>query len=78
EWDIIYDKARAAGKSLWVKVYSGTFEDWIRNTDRIVQKYGSHSLFLFYPQMSMEQAERLLDHADKHWSDVEGTFKPGR
>ena len=78
EWDIIYDKARAAGKSLWVKVYSGTFEDWIRNTDRIVQKYGSHSLFLFYPQMSMEQAERLLDYADKHWSDVEGTFKPGR
>lgn len=74
EWDIIYDKARAAGKSLWVKVYTGEFEDWIRNTDRIVQKYGSHSLFLFFPEMSLEQAETLLAYADEHWSDVQGTF----
>ena len=75
EWDAIYDKARAAGKSLWVKVYSGEFEDWLRNVDRIVQKYGSHSLFLMFPEMSMEQAERLLEYADKNWSDVEGTFR---
>lgn len=27
EWDAIYDKARAAGKSLWIKVYSGEFEE---------------------------------------------------
>ena len=75
EWDAIYDKARAAGKSLWVKVYSGEFEDWIRNVDRIVQKYGSHSLFLMFPEMSMEQAVSLLEYADKNWSDVEGTFR---
>jgi len=24
--------------------------------------------------MSMEQAEYLLDYADKNWSDVKGTF----
>ena len=74
DWDVIYDKAIAAGKSIWVKVYSGEFEDWIRNVDRIVNKYGSHSLFLLFPDMSMEQAAYLLDYADRNWSDVKGTF----
>lgn len=74
DWDVIYDKAIAAGKSIWVKVYSGEFEDWIKNVDRIVKKYGSHSLFLLFPEMSMEQAEYLLDYADKNWCDVKGTF----
>ncbi|MDD3340107.1 MAG: uroporphyrinogen decarboxylase family protein [Lachnospiraceae bacterium] len=74
EWDQIYDKARAAGKSLWIKVYSGGFEDWIRNVDRVVQKYGSHSLFLFFPEMSLEQANKLIAYANEHWSDVKGTF----
>ena len=71
---VSYDKAIAAGKSIWVKVYSGEFEDWIRNVDRIVNKYGSHSLFLLFPEMSMEQAAYLLDYADRNWSDVKGTF----
>ena len=74
DWDVIYDKAIAAGKSIWVKVYSGEFEDRIRNVDRIVKKYGSHSLFLLFPEMSMEQAAYLLDYADRNWSDVKGTF----
>ena len=74
DWDVIYDKAIAAGKSIWVKVYSGEFEDWICNVDRIVNKYGSHSLFLLFPEMSMEQAAYLLDYADRNWSDVKGTF----
>lgn len=74
DWDVIYDKAILAGKSLWVKVYSGTLRDWIRNVDRLVQKYGSHSLFLFFPEMSMKDAEELLAYADKNWSDVKGTF----
>ena len=56
-------------------MYSGEFEDWLRNVDRIVQKYGSHSLFLMFPEMSMEQAVSLLEYADKNWSDVEGTFR---
>lgn len=74
DWDVIYDKAIAAGKSIWVKVYSGEFEDWIKNVDRLVKKYGSHSLFLLFPEMSMEQAVYLLDYAEKNWSDVKGTF----
>ena len=74
DWDQIYDKVIAAGKSLWIKVYSGGFDDWIRNCDRVVQKYGSHSIFFFYPEMSYEQAKTLLAYADGHWSDVKGTF----
>ncbi|MBQ3304400.1 MAG: trimethylamine corrinoid protein 2 [Clostridia bacterium] len=74
DWDVIYDKAILAGKSIWVKVYSGSFEDWLKNVDRIVQKYGSHSLYLMFPEMSMDQAQRLLKYADEHWSDVKGTF----
>lgn len=76
DWDVIYDKVRKAGKALWVKVYSGGFEDWLKNVDRLVQKYGSRGLFLMFPEMSMEQANRLLDYADAHWSDVEGSFRP--
>lgn len=74
EWYPIYDKAIMAGKSLWVKVYSGEFEDWIKNVDRIVKRYGSHSLFLYFPEMSLEQANILLDYADKNWSDIEGSI----
>lgn len=74
DWDVIYDKAIAAGKSIWVKVYSGEFEDWIKNVERLVKKYGSHSMFLLFPEMSMEQAAYLLDYAEKNWSDVKGTF----
>lgn len=74
DWDVIYDKAILAGKSLWVKVYSGDFQDWISHVDRLVQKYGSHSLFLFFPEMSLDEGKRLLEYADKNWSDVKGTF----
>ena len=55
--------------------YDGEFEDWVRNADRIVQKYGSHSLYLFFPDMPMEQAEKLIAYAKEHWSDVQGTFQ---
>ncbi len=76
EWDKIYDKAIAAGKSLWVKVYSGEYEDWIKNVDRIVKKYGSNALFLQFPEMSHEQAVKLIEYADANWSDVKGTVQP--
>lgn len=74
QWDEIYEKALRAGKSIWVKVYSGEWNDWVRNTDRLVQKFGSHSLFLHYPEMSHDQAAALLEYAQAHWSDIKGTF----
>lgn len=77
DWYEIYDKARIAGKALWVKVYSGDVDDWIRNVDKLVQRYGSHSLLLYFNPMPMADAKKLMDHAEKYWSDVEGTF-PGK
>ena len=76
DWDPIYDKVVAAGKSLWVKVYSGGLEDWIANMDRMVRKYGSSRLFFFLPEMSYEQAVRLIDYAEENWRDVHGTNEP--
>ena len=75
DWDVIYDKAVAAGKSLWIKVYSGEFEDWLKNCERLVKKYGSDRIFFFFPEMSLEQAEKLIAYADANWSDVKGTFE---
>lgn len=75
EWDEIYDKARRAGKSLWIKVYTGEVDDWIRNVDRLVQKYGSHSILLYFDPMPMKDAEKLLSYAEEHWKDVKGTFE---
>lgn len=75
EWYVIYDKARAAGKSLWIKVYTGEFDDWVKGVDKLVERYGSHSMFLHFPEMTEGQAAALLTYAEKNWSDVEGTFK---
>ena len=74
DWDVIYDKAIAAGKSIWVKVYSGDIDDWIKNCERLVMKYGSHSIFFLFPEMSHDYAVKLLDYAEKHWSDIKGTY----
>ncbi len=53
--------------------YDG-FKDWLKNMDRVMQEYNSHSLYLMFPKMSMDQAHHLLAYADEHWSDVKGTF----
>ena len=75
QWFSIYDQARAAGKSLWVQVYSGSADEWISRIDTLIARYGSNCVFLFFPPMSMADADKILTHAEKHWKDVEGTFK---
>ena len=70
DWYAIYDKAKKAGKALWIKVYTGELDNWITNVDKIVKRYGSNGLFLHFPEMSMAQAERLLAYAERHWSDI--------
>lgn len=75
EWYEIYDKARRAGKSLWIKVYSGEVDDWIRNADRLVRRYGSHSILFYFNPMPLKDAEKLLAYAEEHWKDVKGTFE---
>ncbi len=75
QWDEIYDKVRRAGKSLWIKVYSGTVDDWIAGCDRLVKKYGSSCLYFYFNPMKMEDAKKLMAYAEEHWCDVKGTFE---
>lgn len=75
EWDEIYDKVRRAGKSLWIKVYTGTVDDWIKGCDRLVKKYGSDCLYFYFNPMSMADAKKLLAYAEENWCDVKGTFE---
>ena len=75
QWFDIYDQVKRAGKGFWVQVYNGDVEDWIRRIDVLVARYGSNALFLHFPPMSMDNAHRLMEHAEKHWKDVEGTFR---
>ena len=74
EWYPIYDKAVAAGKGLWVKVYSGSVDEWLERLDKLVARYGSSALFLYFSPMSRENADRILEHAERYWSDVKGSF----
>lgn len=77
EWEeAIYDKVIRAGKSLWIKVYTGTVDDWIAGCDRLVKKYGSDKLYFYFNPMSMEDAKKLMAYAEENWCDVKGTFQP--
>ena len=75
QWYPIYDQVRRAGKGLWVQVYNGAPAEWIGRIDRLVARYGSNALFLLFPTMDMASAEAIITHAEKHWKDVEGSFK---
>lgn len=74
EWYPIYDKAIESGKSLWIKVYSGEFNEWLERVTRLVKRYGSNAMFLYFPPMPKKQADQLLAYADEHWSDVESEY----
>ena len=74
-WFDIYDQARRAGKALWVQVYTGAPDEWLARVDHLVARYGSNALFLHFPTVSMETAEKILNHAEKRWKDVEGGFR---
>jgi isopentenyldiphosphate isomerase len=74
EWYPIYDKAIAAGKGLWIKVYSGEFDDWIKHVDALVRRYGSNALFLYFPPMPKAQADYLIAYAEANWSDIKGDY----
>lgn len=75
QWYPIYDKAVAAGKALWVKVYSGSPQEWIKRLDRLIARYGSNALFLYFSPMEAKTADLILNHAHHNWRDVAGNFK---
>ncbi len=66
-WDVIYDQVAAAGKSLWIQLYDGGVEDWIKGAERLMERYGKERLYFIFPDMSMRDAETLLARAEGHW-----------
>lgn len=60
EWFFIYDKARAAGKSLWILVTEYNPDYWVQATRRLIERYGNKGLYIIYPDMEMEDAELLM------------------
>jgi hypothetical protein len=67
KWYEIYDLVRAANKSIWVNITDGELNDWIKSAQRIVNRYGTHAVYFLFPDMHLEQAEKLLDYAYTHW-----------
>lgn len=67
KWYPIYDKVRRAGKSLWLYLCDGSYEDWVTNADRIIKTYGNRGIYFIFPEMTEAQAERLIAHAEDRW-----------
>lgn len=67
KWYPIYDKVRRAGKSLWIYICDGTYEDWVKSADRMISTYGNRGIYFIFPEMTENQAERLIAHAEDQW-----------
>ena len=63
----IFEKAAKANKSTLSSIHDGDINDWIANVDKLVNTFGTSGLYLSFPTMSMENANRLIDHAETHW-----------
>jgi len=67
KWLPVYDKVRAAGKGLWISIEDGGYEDWVAGAERLVHRYGATGLYFLFPEMSEEQAEKLILKAEREW-----------
>lgn len=66
-WYPIYDKVRAAGKSLWILLSDGDIKDWVEASDKLVKRYGTKGLYLVYPEMDESDALDLIAKAEREW-----------
>jgi 5-methyltetrahydrofolate--homocysteine methyltransferase len=67
KWDIVYDQAQAAGKSLWVNL-GYDIQDGHTLTEkarRLVKRYGIKSLYMLFPPVSAEDGKIILKAAAK-------------
>ncbi len=60
EWLFIYDKVRAAGKSLWISIYDGPVERWIERAKMLQKRYGNDGLYLIFGDTNEVGAEKIL------------------
>ena len=68
-WFDIYDQVAAADKSLWVQIYDGNVDNWIRGAERLMDRYGKKRFYFVFPDMPERDAERLMDYAVNHWEN---------
>ena len=66
-WYTIYDQVTAAGKGLWIQLYDGGVEDWIRGAESLMERYGKKCFYFIFPEMSLRDADRLMNHAHRYW-----------
>ena len=66
-WYEIYDQVAAANKGLWIQLYDGGLNDWIRGAESLMDRYGKKRFYFLFPGMSMRDADTLMNHAHKHW-----------
>jgi hypothetical protein len=61
QWYGIYDKVRAAGKSLWLWIEDGSIQNWADSTQRVLDRYGPRGMYFLYPDFpSPEEAEKFM------------------
>ncbi len=67
-WLPIYDTVKKAGKSLWIDISDGEFDDWVAGADRLIKRYGPDGIYFLFPDMTLPQAEQLIEKAERDWS----------
>ena len=67
-WYPIYDQVARAGKSLWIQLYDGGVDDWIRGAEALMSRYGKRRFYFLFPEMSLKDADRLMNRADRFWA----------
>jgi hypothetical protein len=69
-WYALYDKARAAGKQLWVWLYDGGLSDWVESSRKLVQRYGPDCLYIRFPVFdTLGDALNVVEAANNGFKD---------
>jgi hypothetical protein len=66
-WFPIYDKVKAAGKSLMVDIQGEGLGAWLAAGDKIVKHFGPDGLYMLFYDMPERDGETVIRHAEKHW-----------
>lgn len=67
EWYPIYEQARAAGKSLHISVYDGSYDDMWNGCSALVSRFGPEGLYVLLPAMPETIALQFLERANSSW-----------
>lgn len=68
EWYSVYDQVKAAGKALWIQVYDGGVDQWMKNCDRFIKRYGVCGLYFVFPDFEDEKtAQDIMRKAELDW-----------